>query len=229
MSQGYFSPSSQAPILQMTHFLHLLPITLQLVQTNCDKVPLENTWQRQLPKQKRGARGVEGAHPPCGQSIPAEHPAAPRTGEVSQGARGSRASRSQPALCCAVPVPRACRGQEQRRARQRRHNRQPHRSQRSWSSSQWDTAGKDKRKGSKNKVKPAQCPIPLKTSSFGKQTFAEMGAEEEAGRGAGEPTMQLKLRLHNPKHAGRTDCRWQSSGKDGISSEQDTWILRRAG
>lgn len=33
MRQGYFSPSTQAPILQMTHFLHLLPITLQLVQT----------------------------------------------------------------------------------------------------------------------------------------------------------------------------------------------------
>ncbi|XP_029873309.1 uncharacterized protein LOC115342711 [Aquila chrysaetos chrysaetos] len=37
MRQGYFSPSTQAPILQMTHFLHLLPITLQLVQTRCDK------------------------------------------------------------------------------------------------------------------------------------------------------------------------------------------------
>lgn len=30
--QGYFSPSAQASILQMTHFLHLLPITLQLAQ-----------------------------------------------------------------------------------------------------------------------------------------------------------------------------------------------------
>lgn len=37
MRQGYFSPSTQAPILQMTHFLHLLPITLQLVQTRCDR------------------------------------------------------------------------------------------------------------------------------------------------------------------------------------------------
>lgn len=111
MSQGYFSPSTQASILQMTHFLHLLPITLQLVQTNCDKVPLENTWQRQLPKQKRGSREAEGAHPPCGQASRLSIPLLPGRERCPEGCGDSRASRSQPApaLCCASAphVPRS--------------------------------------------------------------------------------------------------------------------------
>jgi len=159
MSQGYFSPLTQAPTSQMTHFLHLLPITLQLAQTNCDKAPPESTWQWQLPKAKRGSR-----------KRPPEPNAQPR---CPQGAGAA----PHHALCHPHMVPpHTAPGQEQHEPSTAQHGAarrstawhstaQPQCSQRSWSSSQWDTAGKDKRKSSKNKAHTTQCPMPLKTGA----------------------------------------------------------------
>lgn len=144
MSQGYFPPLTQAPISQMTHFLHLLPITLQLAQTNCDKVPLESTWQRQLSKQSEGCR--------IGHRSSTHSQGVPRVQEQPHIGHCAILTRCHPTLRW---------GQEQ----QEPSTAQSQCSQCSWSSSQWDTAGKDKRKSSKNKVCATQCTTPLKTGA----------------------------------------------------------------
>lgn len=70
----------------------------------------------------------------------------------------------------------------------------PHPARQSWSSSQWDAAGKDKRKDSKNKIKPAQCPIPLKTEAeSGTRPSATLGAEAVVAGPRENLMMQLVL------------------------------------
>lgn len=339
MRQAYFSPSTQAPILQMTHFLHLLPITLQLVQTRCDKAVtrlLRRTagtsscqnkervrgskregwgrggWENPAPTSSAPPPAPEGSdagEQPLGfvplrlqepirgsagwgggggggwgsgprantrgdsqdrqdRSGDAEPGAAcagglvlPPAGEIGQlpRAMGEPETRCLPLGCSGFCFPREFRGKTpqgfppptgtppaegkaQRKtagptlrifledgrdgsrvptesrsavgssqltparagsgatpapaaARRSQPGRILHGIQ-SWSSSQWDTAEKDKRNDSKNKIKTAQCPIPLKTEAASKtRSSAKMGAEAEAAGTWENLTMQLILAL----------------------------------
>lgn len=93
-------------------------------------------------------------------------------------------------------LPRAP-GQERRPPRQSpAQPARPRPLRQSWSRSQWDTAEKDKRKDSKNKIKTAQCPTPLKTQAASEtRPSARMGAEAEAAGTRENLTMQLILAL----------------------------------